>query len=90
VILHLENGARFPNLLRAESIGYPIFGVSDLMPNTVSPPPFRIQHRPNVQLAPTTDPDTGRLGSSIVYGGTEHLAIVDARRSLATVNARRR
>jgi len=31
-----------------------------------------------------------RLRSSIVYGGTEHLAIVDARRSLATLNARRR
>ncbi len=31
-----------------------------------------------------------RLRSSIVYGSTEHLAIVDARRSLATLNARRR
>ena len=31
-----------------------------------------------------------RLRSSIVYGSTEHLAIVDARRSLATLSARRR
>ena len=31
-----------------------------------------------------------RLRSSIVYGGTEYLAIVDARRSLATLGARRR
>jgi hypothetical protein len=31
-----------------------------------------------------------RLRSSIVYGSTEHLAIVDARRSLATLCARRR
>ena len=31
-----------------------------------------------------------RLRSSIISGSTEHLAIVDARRSLATLNARRR
>jgi hypothetical protein len=31
-----------------------------------------------------------RLRSTIVYGSTEHLAIVDARRSLATLSARRR
>jgi len=30
-----------------------------------------------------------RLRSTIVYGSTEHLAIVDARRSLATLSARR-
>jgi hypothetical protein len=31
-----------------------------------------------------------RLCSSIVYGSTEHLAIVQARRSLATLSSRRR
>lgn len=31
-----------------------------------------------------------RLRSSIIYGSAEHLAIVDARRSLATLIARRK
>jgi len=31
-----------------------------------------------------------RLRNSIVHGSNEHMAIVDARRSLSTLNARRR